>query len=80
MGIFHAHDGRSISVGVEVLAKLDEGGVEAIASYADLVSVTFELEETENSSVTGGQLEITLSGTEGEHTITADLLAPPRCR
>lgn len=25
MGIFHDHDGRSISAGVEVLAKLDEG-------------------------------------------------------
>lgn len=75
MGIFHDHDGRSISAGVEVLAKLDEGGVEAIASYADLVSVTFELEES--AVPAGGQLEITLSGTEGEHTITASLLDTP---
>lgn len=70
MGIFHSHDGRSISAGVEILAKLDEGGVEAIASYADLVSVTFELEESGNSSAAGGQLEITLSGTEGEHMVS----------
>lgn len=75
MGIFHDHDGRSISAGVEILAKLDEGGVEAIASYADLVSVTFELEES--TAPAGGQLEITLSGTEGEHTITAALLDTP---
>lgn len=34
MGIFHAHDGRSISAGVEVLAKLEEGGAEVFASYA----------------------------------------------
>lgn len=45
MGIFYDHDGRSISAGIEVLAKLDGGGVEAIHSYADLVSVTFELDE-----------------------------------
>ena len=77
MGIFHSHDGRSISAGVEVLAKLDEGGVEAIASYADLVSVTFELGEGESSTPAGGQLEITLSGAEGEHTITAVLLDTP---
>lgn len=75
MGIFHDHDGRSISAGVEVLAKLDEGRVEAIASYADLVSVTFELEES--AVPAGGQLEITLSGVEGEHTITASLLDTP---
>lgn len=77
MGIFHAHDGRSISAGVEVLAKLDEDGVEAIASYANLVSVTFELDEDANSVSAGSQLEITLSGTEGEHTITANLLDTP---
>ena len=77
MGIFHAHDGRSISAGVEVLAKLDEGGVEAIASYADLVSVTFERDETAGNASVGGQLEITLSGAEGEHTITANLLDTP---
>lgn len=72
MGIFHAHDGRSISAGVEVLAKLEEGGAEIIASYADLVSVTFEPEES--VAPAGGKLEITLSGAEGDHTITADLL------
>lgn len=77
MGIFHSHDDRSISAGVEVLAKPDEGGVEAIASYADLVSVTFELDEGESSTPAGGQLEITLSGAEGEHTITAALLNTP---
>lgn len=77
MGIFHDHDGRSISAGVKVLAKLDEGGVEAIASYADLVRVTFELEEGGSSASAGAQLEITLSGAEGEHTITAALLDTP---
>ena len=77
LGIFHAHDGCSISAGVEVLAKLDEAGVEAIASYADLVRVTFELEGAEDTPAAGGQLEITLSGVEGEHTITAALLDTP---
>ena len=77
MGIFHANDGRSISAGVEVLAKLDEGGAEAIASYADLVRVTFELEEGGSSVPAGAQLEITLSGAEGDHTITAELLDTP---
>lgn len=77
MGIFHAHDGRSISAGVEILAKLDEGGAEVIATYADLVSVTFELEESGTSVPTGSQLEITLSGAEGDHTITANLLDTP---
>lgn len=77
MGIFHNHDGRSISAGVEVLAKLNESGVEAIASYADLVSVTFELEEGGNNVPAGAQLEISLSGAEGEHTITAALLDTP---
>lgn len=77
IGIFHDHDGRSISAGVEVLAKLDEGGAEAIASYADLVSVTFALEEGGSAIPAGGQLEIALSGKEGEHTITAALLDTP---
>lgn len=47
MGIFYDHDGQSIRAGIEILAKLDEGGVEAIHSYADLVRVTFEVEERE---------------------------------
>ena len=77
MGIFHHHDGRSISAGVEILAKLDEGGAEVIASYADLVSVTFELEEGGSGVPAGAQLEITLSGAEGDHTISAVLLDTP---
>lgn len=77
MGIFHDHDGRSISAGVEVLAKLDEGGAEMIASYADLVSVTFEMGESGKSVSAGAQLEITMTGAEGDHTITADLLDTP---
>lgn len=77
MGIFHSHDGHPICAGVEVLAKLDKGGVEAIASYADLVSVTFELEETEDTPAIERQLEITLSGAEGERTIAAVLLGTP---
>lgn len=78
MGIFHAHDGNSIRAGIEVLAKLDEGGAEAIASYADLVTVTFALEDAETAPVSSSQqLEITLSGAEGEHTISAALLDTP---
>lgn len=77
MGIFYDHDGRSISAGIEVLAKLDEGGVEAIHSYADLVSVTFELDREGPAVSSGQQLEITLSGAEGEHTITVALLDTP---
>lgn len=77
MGIFYDHDGRSISAGIEILAKLDEGGVEAIHSYADLVSVTFELAEDESAASAGRQLEITLSGDEGERTIAANLLDTP---
>ena len=53
LGIFHSHDGCSISAGVEILAKLDEGGVETITSYADLVSVTFELDESGSGSPAG---------------------------
>lgn len=49
LGIFHDHDGSSINAGIEVLAKLDEGGAEAVASYADLVTVTFALDEAEQS-------------------------------
>ena len=45
MGIFHAHDGSSIRAGIEVPAKLDEGGVEAIASCAGDVEVTVSLAE-----------------------------------
>lgn len=77
MGIFYDHDGRSISAGIEVLAKLDEGGVEAVHSYADLVSVTFEVDEGEPTVPAGQELEITLSGAEGNHTITAALLDTP---
>lgn len=53
LGIFHSHDGSSISAGVEILAKLDAGSVEAITSYADLVSVTFELDESGSGSPAG---------------------------
>lgn len=77
MGIFYDHDGRSISAGIEVLAKLDEDGVEAIHSYADLVSVTFELDEETPVVPAGQQLEIIMSGAEGDHTITAALLDTP---
>lgn len=77
IGIFHSHDGRSISAGVEVLARLNENGAEVIASYANLVSVTFELEQGTSGAPACAQLEITLSGAEGEHTITAALLDTP---
>jgi len=81
MGIFHDHDGRSISAGIEILARLDVGGVEVFASYPGDVEVTFELEtNSDNSPSNNGepqgerQLNITLDGTQ---TLTATLIDSP---
>ena len=57
-----------------VARTLEEQGI----SYADLVTVTFELDGAESAPApTGQQLEITMSGSEGEHTITTTLLDTP---
>jgi hypothetical protein len=45
IGVFHSHDGRRINAGFELLAKLDDEGVKAFASYPDVVKVTLELEK-----------------------------------
>lgn len=41
--IFAAADGREISAGMEVIARLDEEGVAILGSYKDAVKVTVEL-------------------------------------
>lgn len=76
MGIFHDHDGRGISAGIEVLARLDETGVAAFASYKDKVEVTFELETSENANdaQSGRQLYIMLNQTD---VLTATLVDSP---
>lgn len=80
MGIFTEHDGRSISSGIEVLARMDEEGVAAFQAYDENVEVLFEFEsEAGNSSdsapVQGSrQLTITLDDTD---VIYATLLDTP---
>lgn len=80
MGIFTEHDGRSISSGIEVLARMDEEGVAAFQAYDEGVEVLFELEGgTETSSDTASaqgsrQLTITLDDTD---VIYAALLDTP---
>lgn len=64
MGIFHSHDGRSISAGIEILAKLDEAGVAAIASYPAEVQMLFE-QGSPDGAETGQvarKLQLTLNG------------------
>lgn len=41
--MYYDHDGREISAGMEVIARLDEEGVAALGSYEDEVKVTVEL-------------------------------------
>jgi hypothetical protein len=83
MGIFHSHDGRRISSGVQVIARLDSGGVTAFKSYPANVSVKIELET--GGSTTGRttvapavprerQLKITL---DRNRVITATLVNSP---
>ena len=78
MGIFHAHDGKSINSGIEVLAKLDEAGVKTFASYPDDVKVTFELETAAGAVPAAArgaqQLDIVLDGTV---TVKATLVESP---
>lgn len=78
MGIFTEHDGRSISSGIEVLARMNEEGVAAFQAYDDNVEVLFEHEasETDGTEATQGsrQLTITLDDTD---VIYATLLDTP---
>lgn len=80
MGIFTEHDGRSISSGIEVLARMDEEGVAAFQAYDDEVEVLFELESgagasSDTASAQGSrQLTITLDDTD---VIYASLLDTP---
>lgn len=41
--MYYDHDGREISAGMEVIARLDEEGVAALGSYEDEVKVAVEL-------------------------------------
>lgn len=80
MGIFTEHDGRSISSGIEVLARMDEEGVAAFQAYDEEVEVLFELESgagasSDTASTQGSrQLTITLDDTD---VIYATLLDTP---
>lgn len=63
MGIFHSHDGRSISAGIEILAKLDETGVAALANYPEDVQMLFEQGDANAPSPAqaGRKLQLTLN-------------------
>lgn len=80
MGIFTEHDGRGISSGIEVLARMDEEGVAAFQAYDEDVEVLFELEgggeaSSDTASAQGSrQLTITLDDTD---VIYATLLDTP---
>lgn len=77
MGIFTEHDGRSISSGIEVLARMDAEGVTAFQTYDADVTVLFEHEtDAASTSDTQGeqQLTITLNDTD---VIQATLLDTP---
>ena len=76
MGIFTEHDGRSISSGIEVLARMDDEGVAAFQAYDEEVEVLFELETSgfAGSQAEQGsrQLTITLDDTNVIHiSVTA---------
>jgi hypothetical protein len=43
--MYYAHDGREISAGMEVIARLDEAGIERLGSYANAVKVTVKLSD-----------------------------------
>lgn len=78
MGIFTEHDGRGISSGIEVLARMDEEGVAAFQAYDEDVEVLFEFESGGSSAAEtpqgGRQLTITLDDTD---VIYAALLDTP---
>lgn len=78
MGIFTEHDGRDISSGIEVLARMDEEGVAAFQAYDADVEVLFELEggagaSSDAASAQGSrQLTITLNDTDVIHAVLLD--------
>lgn len=78
MGIFTEHDGRSISSGIEVLARMDDEGVAAFQAYDEEVEVLFELESEAGVSSDAGsaqgtrQLTITLDDTDVIHAVLLD--------
>lgn len=76
MGIFTEHDGRSISSGIEVLARMDEEGVAAFQAYDEDVEVLFEYESgaaSDNNTTQGSrQLTITLDDTDVIHATLLD--------
>lgn len=78
MGIFTEHDGRSISSGIEVLARMDDEGVAAFQVYEDEVEVLFEFEADGADGTETAQgsrrLTITLDDTD---VIYATLLDTP---
>lgn len=76
MGIFYDHDGRSISSGIEVLARLDAAGIEAFANTTDDVEVLIELGTTGVATNTQGgrRLNLTFDGTD---VFTAALIESP---
>lgn len=43
--MYYDHDGREISAGMEVIARLDEEGIEILGSYENEVKVTVELSD-----------------------------------
>lgn len=43
--MYYDHDGREISAGMEVIANLDQAGIETLGSYADSVKVTVALSD-----------------------------------
>lgn len=76
IGIFYDHDGRSISSGIEVLARLDAAGIEAFANTTDDVEVLIELGTTGGATNTQGgrHLNLTFDGTD---VFTAALIESP---
>lgn len=78
MGIFTEHDGRSISSGIEVLARMEAEGVAAFQAYDDEVEVLFEFEASDSAGTETAQgsrqLTITLDDTD---VIYATLLDTP---
>ena len=43
--MYYDHDGRTVSAGMEVIARMDREGVDALGSYAGDVEVTVVLAE-----------------------------------
>ena len=41
--MYYDHDGRTIAAGMEVIARMDQAGIDALGSYAGDVEVTVSL-------------------------------------